>query len=130
MKEDSIDLEDSTLDGIKGDNIDDELEELEDILTELDAYEKKKLDEGKREQAVLPGGVRKNSALQQALQQVKDAHTRHACMHACEIQPSDAGSMHVSRSLAIAHHCQGRKHTASLPHDKRVCWVWVACDCR
>jgi len=80
IEDDSIDLEDSTLDGIKGDNIDDELEELEDILTELDAYEKKKLDEGKREQAVLPGGAKKNSALQQALQQVKDDHTRDACM--------------------------------------------------
>lgn len=76
-----LDFEDSSLDGIKGNDIDDELEELEDILTELDAYEKKKLDEGKREQAVLPGGAKKNSALQQALQQVKEAYARDACAH-------------------------------------------------
>jgi hypothetical protein len=81
MEDDNLDLEDSTLDGIKGDDIDDELEELEDILTELDAYEKKKLDEGKREQAVLPGGAKKNSALQQALQQVKDGCPHPRCMH-------------------------------------------------
>lgn len=62
---------------ISGTDIDEELEELEDILTELDAYEKKKEDESKKQNAVLPGGSKKNSALQAALKQVR-GHARRA----------------------------------------------------